>query len=178
MTRRPDDTLTESLDAMAELPYDAIIKEASTQMLGKEQPESREEWAKIMNFVAWNMDFPDCLHACFAIARSNNVPLLQEEIKEIVDFQAYNRSTRQLTVRQNRAALLGDKAIQEADEYLSKSEELTVKSGAVESACGTSSHPASLLLEQEKGGEIVADRSSPATAASSPGAAVLQVTIS
>ncbi len=71
-----------------------------------------------MNFVAWNVDFPSCLHVCFAIAQANNVPLRQEEIKEIVDFQAYERATRELTSQERSAALLSDAAIRDVDEFL------------------------------------------------------------
>jgi hypothetical protein len=72
-------------------------------MLGKEQPEGRQEWMKVMNFIAWNVDFRSCMQICSDIARSNHVPLRQREINEIVDFQTYNRATRDLASREQTA---------------------------------------------------------------------------
>ena len=102
---------------MTEIAYDALIKEASRQMLGKDQPEGREDWVKVMNFVAWNVDFRTCLQVCHAIARLNNVPLKEREIEEIVDFQTYDRAARQLASQEKTAALLSDAAIRDVHEF-------------------------------------------------------------
>ena len=101
---------------MTEIPYDVLLKEACRQMLGKEQPEGREDWAKVMNFVAWNVDFRICREVCYAIARLNNAPLRRREIDEIVDFQAYDRAARDLASREQAAAQRSQAAEHEADE--------------------------------------------------------------
>ena len=103
---------------MAEVQLAILIKEASQQMLGKESPDGRQDWMKVMNFVAWNLDFPACLHICHEIVRLHNVPLKEEEIKDIVDFQAYHRETKHLSRRERIAELLGDAAIHDADVYM------------------------------------------------------------
>lgn len=102
---------------MAEIPYDVLLKEASKQMLSKEQPEGREDWVKVMNFIAWNVDFRTCLQVCHAIARLNNVPLKVREIEEIVDFQTYDRAARELAMQERTAALLSDSAIRDVKEF-------------------------------------------------------------
>ena len=102
---------------MAEIPYDILIKEASKQMLGKPHPEGRDDWVKVMNFVAWNVDFRTCLEVCYAIARLNNVPLRQREIEEIVDFQTYDRAARELASQEQSAALLSEAAIRDVNEF-------------------------------------------------------------
>jgi hypothetical protein len=102
---------------MVEIPYDVLLKEASKQMLGKEHPEGREDWMKVMNFVAWNVDFRTCLQVCHAIARLNNVPLKDKEIEAIVDFQTYDRAARELAMQERAAALLSDAAIRDVKEF-------------------------------------------------------------
>ena len=102
---------------MTEIPYDILLKEASKQMLGKECPEGREDWVKVMNFIAWNVDFRTCLQVCHAIARLNNVPLKEREIEEIVDFQTYDRAARELAAQERTAALLSDAAIRDVKEF-------------------------------------------------------------
>src|SRR5512140_107745 len=102
---------------MAEIPYDVLLKEASKQMLGKERPEGREDWMKVMNFIAWNVDFRTCLQVCHAIARLNNVPLKEKEIEAIVDFQTYDRAARELAMQERTAALLSDAAIRDVKEF-------------------------------------------------------------
>lgn len=102
---------------MAEIPYDVLLNEASKQMLGKDHPEGREDWVKVMNFIAWNVDFRTCLQVCHAIARLNNVPLKVKEIEEIVDFQTYDRAARELATQERTAALLSDAAIRDVKEF-------------------------------------------------------------
>jgi hypothetical protein len=102
---------------MSEIPYDVLLKEACRQMLAKEQPEGREDWMKVMNFIAWNVDFRSCLQVCHAIARLNNVPLKEKEIEEIVDFQTYDRAARELAMQERTAALLSDAAIRDVKEF-------------------------------------------------------------
>lgn len=102
---------------MAEIPYDALLKEASKQMLGKDAPQGREDWVRVMNFIAWNVDFRTCLQVCHAIARLNNVPLKEREIEEIVDFQTYDRAARELAAQEQAAALLSDATIHDVKEF-------------------------------------------------------------
>ncbi len=102
---------------MAEISYDILLDEASRQMLGKERPEGREDWVKVMNFVAWNVDYRTCLQVCHAIARLNNVPLREREIEEIVDFQTYDRAARELASQERTAGLLSDVAIRDVNEF-------------------------------------------------------------
>lgn len=102
---------------MAEIPYDALVSEASRQMLGKDHPAGREDWVKAMNFIAWNIDFRTCLQVCSSIARLYNVPLKEKEIEEIVDFQTYDRAARELASQEQTAALLSDAAIRDVNEF-------------------------------------------------------------
>lgn len=102
---------------MADIPYDVLLKEASKQMLGKPHPEGREDWMKVMNFIAWNVDFRTCLQVCHAIARLNNVPMKEREIEEIVDFQTYDRAARELALQERTAALLSDAAIRDVKDF-------------------------------------------------------------
>jgi len=102
---------------MTEIPYDVLLKEASRQMLGKDIPEGREDWVKVMNFIAWNVDFRTCLQVCHAIVRLNNVPLKEKEIQEIVDFQTYDRAARELAMQERNAAFLSDAAIRDVKEF-------------------------------------------------------------
>jgi hypothetical protein len=102
---------------MAEIPYDILLTEASRQMLGKDQPQGREDWVKVMNFIAWNVDFRTCLQVCHAIARLNNIPLKDREIEEIVDFQTYDRAARELAMQERTAAFLSDATIREVNEF-------------------------------------------------------------
>ncbi len=102
---------------MAEIPYDALLKEASKQMLAKDAPEGREDWVKVMNFIAWNVDFRTCLQVCHAIARLNNVPLKEREIEEIVDFQTYDRAARELAAQEKAAAFLSEATIRDVKDF-------------------------------------------------------------
>jgi len=102
---------------MSEIPYDTLIKEASRQMLRREYPEGRDDWVKVMNFIAWNVDVRSCLQVCYAIAQMNNVPLKQREIEEIVDFQTYDRAARELASQERTAVLLSDAAIRDVTEF-------------------------------------------------------------
>lgn len=102
---------------MGEIPYDVLLNEASKQMLGKDHPQEREDWVKVMNFIAWNVDFRTCLQVCHAIVRLNNVPLKEREIEEIVDFQTYDRAARELGMREQNAAILSDAAIRGVNEF-------------------------------------------------------------
>ena len=102
---------------MGEIPYDVLLHEASRQMLGKDHPQEREDWVKVMNFIAWNVDFRTCLQVCHAIVRLNNVPLKEREIEEIVDFQTYDRAARELATREQNAAYLSDAAIRGVNEF-------------------------------------------------------------
>ena len=102
---------------MAQIPYDVLVLEGSRQMLGKDHPKGRAEWVKVMNFIAWNVDFPACLEVCLEIARLNKVPLRQQEIKDIVEFQTYDRAARELALKEKTAALLSDAAIRAVEEF-------------------------------------------------------------
>jgi hypothetical protein len=103
---------------MAEFRFEVLIKEASRQMLGKDLPEGREDWVKVMNCIAWNVAFPGCLQVCYEIARLNNVPLKEEEIKEIAEFQTYDKAARELAGKEKTGTLLSDAAIRLVDEFL------------------------------------------------------------
>jgi hypothetical protein len=102
---------------MAEIEYDVLIRKASKQMLSKEHPKGRNDWVKVMNFIAWNIDFRDCLQVCLEIARLHKVPLRETEIKDIVDFQTYDRAARELASKEKTAALLSDAAIRAVEEF-------------------------------------------------------------
>jgi hypothetical protein len=109
--------LNDNLCPMSEIPYDVLIKEASRQMLAKDHPEGRSDWVKVMNFIAWNVDFRTCREVCYAIARLHNVPLRQREVEEIVDFQTYDRAARELALQEKTSSLLSDAAIRDVNEF-------------------------------------------------------------
>jgi hypothetical protein len=102
---------------MGEISYDTLLEEASRQMLGKDHPEGREDWGRVMNFIAWNVDFRTCLQVCYSIMRLNDVPLEEREVEAIVDFQTYDRAARELAMQERTAALLSDTAIRHVDEF-------------------------------------------------------------
>ncbi len=102
---------------MGTIRFDIFVKEASRQMLRKEHPEGRADWVKVMNFVAWNSSFFNCEEICLAIVRRNDVPLSEREIREIADFQTYEKATRQLQVQEKAVAMLGDEAMRTVDEF-------------------------------------------------------------
>jgi hypothetical protein len=102
---------------MDAISYDVLIKEASRQMLAKDRPEGRDDWVKVVNFIAWNVDFRTCREVCYAIARLNRIPLRDREIEEIVDFQTYDRAARELASQEQSAALLSDAAIRDVKEF-------------------------------------------------------------
>jgi hypothetical protein len=102
---------------MAEIRHDVLLREASLQMVGKDHPKERGEWVKVMNFIAWNVDFRCCREVCRTIARLNKAPLRRREIEEIVDFQVYNRSARELALQAKRSVLLSNETIREVDEF-------------------------------------------------------------
>jgi hypothetical protein len=105
------------MNEKAETPHGTLVREASRQMLGKESPKGRREWMKVINFIAWNVEFPGCLDVCYSIAREYKVPLKEDEIKEIVDFQTYDKAVRALAYQEKRTTMLSDSAIRNADKF-------------------------------------------------------------
>jgi hypothetical protein len=120
---------------MPDIPHDVLIREASHQMLGKQRPRGRDDWVKVMNFVAWNVDFRNCLEVCCEIARLYNAPLKRKEIQDIVDFQTYDRAARELALQEKAAMLLSDAAIREVNEFMG---EQSRESGRQKGGPGTS----------------------------------------
>jgi hypothetical protein len=102
---------------MPEKEHDTLVHQASRRMLGKDAPDGRPDWVKVMNFIAWNVEFPGCLDVCYSIAREYKVPLKEDEIKEIVDFQTYDKAVRALAYQEKRTTMLSDSAIRNADEF-------------------------------------------------------------
>lgn len=86
-------------------------------MLGKERPEGRDDWVKVINFIAWNVEYSTCLPVCQSIASSHNAPLTTAEIEEIVDYQTYNRAARELAAQEKTAGLLSEQAIRDVNEF-------------------------------------------------------------
>lgn len=68
-----------------------MIAEAKFQMLDNREPESREDWALVMNFCAANVHKDVADSACRLIAMIYHMPLSSDEVSEIVAFQLARR---------------------------------------------------------------------------------------
>jgi hypothetical protein len=70
---------------------DHIMGEAKMHMLRGQEPSSWDDWAKVMNFIAYNVA-PECdLQACRLMAIIYEMPLTYDEVKAIVLFQRAKR---------------------------------------------------------------------------------------
>ena len=64
-----------------------ILAEAKNLMLNGHEPRSDEDWARIMNFLAYNVASEVAHEACRLMATLYDMPLTSEEVSNIVDHQ-------------------------------------------------------------------------------------------
>lgn len=68
-----------------------MLAAATQEMLGGKKPETREDWAQIINFVAYNIDSEVAHLCCHVFGSIYDCPLTEKEIAAIVDFQVKNK---------------------------------------------------------------------------------------
>lgn len=77
--------------ARAEMPKfispNEMLAEAKLQMLGGKEPISREDWYKVMNFVAVNVHESCAVECCKLIGVLYDIPMTGDEIQSVVEFQ-------------------------------------------------------------------------------------------
>jgi len=70
---------------------DQVMQAAKEQMLNGQEPQSHVDWVKIINFVAFNMDASLADSICKVMKTLYDIPLTDEEISDIVEFQSERR---------------------------------------------------------------------------------------
>jgi len=66
---------------------DELVTEARKQMLDGKEPKTYKDWALIMNFLAFNLERESCLIGCKLIRTLYNMPLSDDQVRSIVDYQ-------------------------------------------------------------------------------------------
>jgi hypothetical protein len=70
----------------------SMLEAAKDIMLDGREPETREDWAVVMNFFAANIQVEVALSACKLLVKIYHMPLSDDEVKEIVEFQLARRN--------------------------------------------------------------------------------------
>ena len=68
-----------------------MMSAAKDMMLDGREPESHEDWALLMNFLAANVAAEAALPACHVISQIYSMPLSRSEVTAIVEFQLARR---------------------------------------------------------------------------------------
>ena len=69
-----------------------LLKAATVEMLDGREPETYQDWVKVMNFFACNVD-ADCAQvACSLLAKLYSMPIVDSDIEAIVNFQLAQRA--------------------------------------------------------------------------------------
>lgn len=63
-----------------------LMDAAKQQMLDGREPQTRQDWMKVVNFFAANVD-PRCAAAVEIVCALFDVPLTRAQVAEIVEFQ-------------------------------------------------------------------------------------------
>lgn len=71
---------------------DQAIEEAKRLMLDGRDPETSEDWALIVNCLAVNIAGGVAESACLLMRAIYQMPLSEQEVKEIVAFQLANKN--------------------------------------------------------------------------------------
>ncbi len=71
-----------------------LFEEAKVIMLKGREPESEEDWARIVNFFAANISPTLAQAATSLMCKMYNVPLSEEYITKIVQFQLDHKEVR------------------------------------------------------------------------------------
>lgn len=64
-----------------------MLAKAKEMMLDGREPETKHDWMIIMNFFAANVDSSVAHSACRLIGKTYDMPITEQEIEQIVDFQ-------------------------------------------------------------------------------------------
>jgi hypothetical protein len=70
---------------------DEMIEAAKKDMLDGREPASIDDWARVMNYCAFNVQSEVASSACKLIARIYNMPLTDDLVENIVQFQLARR---------------------------------------------------------------------------------------
>ena len=68
-----------------------MFEAAKDTMLDGREPNSNADWAKIMNFVAYNVTREIAMSVCVLFAKMYGCPLENETIEAIVKFQQVSK---------------------------------------------------------------------------------------
>lgn len=68
-----------------------MIHEASEHMLDGRTPQSRDDWMLVINFVAFNVPEEMAMPSCLLLAVLFEMPVTEEDVEEIVQFQLARR---------------------------------------------------------------------------------------
>jgi hypothetical protein len=64
-----------------------MLEAAKDSMLEGREPSSQEDWYLVLNFFAANIEATVCESACLLIKHLYDIPVDDENIKQIVQFQ-------------------------------------------------------------------------------------------
>ncbi len=67
-----------------------LLEAAKKEMLDDREPSTKDDWELIMNFMAFNIAHEIQPSALQVIAKIYNMPLSEDEIAKISEFQANN----------------------------------------------------------------------------------------
>jgi hypothetical protein len=68
-----------------------MMARAKEIMLDGNEPASKDDWATIVNFLAHNIDEEVAMSACLLLSKLYDMPLTDDEIREIVVFQLMSK---------------------------------------------------------------------------------------
>jgi hypothetical protein len=74
-------------NSMSIVSPDEILNAAKAQMLDGREPESKDDWALIVNFIAHNIAPEIALNGCLLMRTIYEMPLSDYDVTEIVKFQ-------------------------------------------------------------------------------------------
>jgi len=69
-----------------------LLEAAKRHVLNGTDPKSKEDWQRVMNFMAFNVHESVALSACRLLASIYDMPLTESEVKQIVEFQLKSKS--------------------------------------------------------------------------------------
>lgn len=69
-----------------------MLDAAKVHMLEGRDPESRDDWIRVMNFMALNVHKDVAKPACRLLAMIYSMPLTEAEVDKIVDHQQQQKS--------------------------------------------------------------------------------------
>ncbi len=73
---------------------DEIMKNAKDMMLEGREPSNHKDWSLIFNFIAYNIETGLEESASLLLGKIYDVPLSEDEIKQIVEFQISQKKSK------------------------------------------------------------------------------------